>query len=148
MLFRSIESSAGRKYCEFPPLPLSSKNLKKPSSSVGAIRKKSLIPMNLASVVNGRIHLQRTESLESHTNQPTHGSFQPDEASQESQKGTLPPGYRGMKHGEGVMGLQLQRIMSSAQNAQLQKEVDALQKQLAQLEELEGSCVLQVGWTG
>ena len=36
------------------------------------------------------------------------------------------------------MGLQMQRIMSSAQNAQLQKEVDALQKQLAQLEELEG----------
>ena len=127
---------------------ISSKNLKKPSSSVGAIRKKSLIPMNLASVVNGRIHLQRTESLESHTNQSTHGSFQPDEVSQESQKGTLPPGYRSMKHGEGVMGLQLQRIMSSAQNAQLQKEVDALQKQLAQLEELEGSCVLQVGWTG
>ena len=121
---------------------ISSKNLKKPSTAVGATRKKSLIPMNLTSVVNGRIHMQRTESLDSHSNQPSHASFQPEEVSHESQKAALPAGYRSMKHGEGVMGLQMQRIMSSAQNAQLQKEVDALQKQLAQLEELEGSDVL------
>lgn len=39
--------------------------------------------------------------------------------------------------GEEMRDLQLQKRMSSVQNAQLQKEVEALQKQLAQLEELE-----------
>ena len=39
---------------------------------------------------------------------------------------------------EAMMGLQRQKAMSTKQNEQLQREVEALQKQLAQLEELEG----------
>ena len=37
-----------------------------------------------------------------------------------------------------MMGLQRQKALSTKQNEQLQREVEALQKQLAQLEELEG----------
>ena len=39
---------------------------------------------------------------------------------------------------EAMMGLQRQKALSTKQNEQLQREVEALQKQLAQLEELEG----------
>ena len=55
----------------------------------------------------------------------------------ESHKPHAPLGIR-EPQGENIRGLQMQKILSSVQNAQLQKEVDALQRQLAQLEELEG----------
>jgi hypothetical protein len=55
----------------------------------------------------------------------------------ESHKPHAPLGIR-EPQGENFRGLQMQKILSSVQNAQLQKEVDALQRQLAQLEELEG----------
>lgn len=124
---------------------VSSKNLKKSTGT--STRKKSLEPMNLTSVVNGRINIQRAESQDSHNTIPGHTEFSSDEvlsrANCDPYKSVLPAGFRSMKHGEGVMGLQMQRIMSSAQNAQLQKEVDALQKQLAQLEQLEGTYTRQ-----
>lgn len=58
----------------------------------------------------------------------------------DSHKPHAPLGVREPQpQGENFRGLQMQKILSSVQNAQLQKEVDALQRQLAQLEELEGS---------
>ena len=59
----------------------------------------------------------------------------------ESHKPHAPLGTR-EPQGENFRGLQMQKILSSVQNAQLQKEVDALQRQLAQLEELEGMNII------
>ena len=87
---------------------------------------------------DGRVDSGRGGRLDSGRNDGRVNSAGIERTEFEMQKPILPKGYRNIQQGEGVMGLQMQRIMSSVQNAQLQKEVDALQKQLAQLEELEG----------
>lgn len=103
-----------------------------------APRKKSLTPIQgkVNSVV--RDSLKRADSLDSNLYRPDNESNPVSSKLDMGPEHTRTPGRRD-SNGEGIRGLQMQKILSSAQNAQLQKEVDALQKQLAQLEELEGT---------
>ena len=96
-----------------------------------APRKKSLIPLVDRVSITHKDGLKRAESLDrSNMGRRAEGSKE----KEGSRNSRVPDNPKG----EEVRGLHLQKILSSAQNAQLQKEVDALQKQLAQLEELEG----------
>jgi hypothetical protein len=107
-----------------------------------APRKKSLTPLHGKMSSNFRDSLKRAESLDSNLYRPDNESNPIMSRLDIGPEQTRTPGRRD-SNSEGMRGLQMQKILSSAQNAQLQKEVDALQKQLAQLEELEGT-VLRV----
>ena len=120
------------------PHPISTSQM--PQLGVQAPRKKSLTPIHGKMSSNFRDSLKRAESLDSNLYRPDNESNPIMSKLDMGPEHTRTPGRRD-SNGEGMRGLQMQKILSSAQNAQLQKEVDALQKQLAQLEELEGMAV-------
>lgn len=103
------------------------------TSLTAARRKKSLIPLVDRVSIKYKDGLKRAESLDrNNLGRRLEGSREGERESRELDN----------HKGEEMRGLHLQKILSSAQNAQLQKEVDALQKQLAQLEDLEGELFL------
>lgn len=135
---RSLSPSGGHSQSHSYSQSAISQNIPMPQLAGQVPRKKSLTPLHGKMSSNFRDSLKRAESLDSNLHRPDSESNPVMSRLDMAPEHTRTPGRRD-SNGEGMRGLQMQKILSSAQNAQLQKEVDALQKQLAQLEELEGS---------
>ena len=103
-------------------------------------RQKSLTPLMDKVNSNYRDNYQRGDINDKNSYMRNESETISDVINFESHKPHAPLGIR-EPQGENFRGLQMQKILSSVQNAQLQKEVDALQRQLAQLEELEGEII-------